>query len=87
MTDRGATHLNAGIVGFLLGTLVTTSLLCGVLMLAPPEVPVDRYQAVVGLAIASIAAGIGYYWRLEVHLRHRAEDAINRLLHAADESR
>jgi hypothetical protein len=85
VTDRGVSHINTGIIGFLLGSMVTTSLLCGVLMLAPPEVPVDRYQFVVALAIASITAGIGYYWRLEIQLRTAAMHAIDRLLHAADE--
>jgi len=86
VTDRGVSHINAGIIGFLLGSMVTTSLLCGVLMLAPPEVPVDRYQFVLALAIASIAVGIVYFWRLEIQRRVEAMHAIDRLMHSADES-
>jgi len=85
VTERGASLLNTGIIGFLLGSMVTTSLLCGVLMLAPPDAPIDRYQLVLALTIASIAVGVVYYWRLEIQRRIGVEHAIDQVLHSAED--
>jgi len=85
VTERGASLLNTGIIGFLLGSMVTTSLLCGVLMLVPPEVPIDRHQFVLALTIVSIAIGGVYYWRLEIQRRIGVEHAIDQLLHSAED--